>query len=495
MPDEPGEWVLVGLDAKIANKQGVPPRIPVPTGELETIGEKGMSVEAIRGWVTRFMATAPAMSSSAWKSENAPLVKSFEAFVGKKAAWDKAQAAFAKRDFKTAIGSLRMIAAIDPADHASRLNLASALSSEGDHAGALAQIEAVAATWSDDPEFHITRANVLLALDRRDDAIGALADALEQDGSFGPALSMLVKLGVLVSVYEDPRDAASLTYVRVDSLIVHLEQVWGAAPRDVTYFLEQAAYHEMERRPAVVLAATERAIALSGASPDARAVTAKIGSLRALGRVDEATTLAKARVESENSAQAHIDLARCHLAANKVGEANAEIDKALAIDPGDLLALDLRWWPAERHDLIQLQEALPKLQAHADAHPNVAGAWRTLARAKLALGDPDAGLPLLERAVTMAPDDDEARAEWWNELLRRGGSTAVLADAAKVSDMAKRNWQLRWSEAEAFAAAKRTMEAQAAFAAINHDETLQIDVRKRAKRAAMAAQEGEKPGG
>ena len=486
MPDEPGEWVLVGLDAKIANKQGVPTRIPVPTGELEAIGEKGMSVEAIRGWVTRFMATAPAMSSSAWKSENAPLVKSFEAFVGKKAAWDKAQAAFAKRDFKTAIGSLRMIAAIDPADHASRLNLASALSSEGDHAGALAQLEAVAATWADDPEFHVTRANVLLSLDRRDDAIGALVDALERDGSCGPALSMLVKLGVLISVYEDPRDAASLTYVRTDSLVAHLEQVWSASPRDVTYFLEQAAYHEMERRPAVALAAADRAIALGAKAPNARAVSLKIAALRALGRLDEATALARSRVESEKSAAAHVDLARCLLAANKTDDANAEIDKALAVDPGDLTALDLRWWPAERHDLVQLEEAAAHFKAHAEAHPGVAGAWRTLGRARLALGDPETGLPLLEKALSMAPDDDDARAEWWTELLRRGGAEAVLADAAKIQDIGKRDWKLRWSEAEALGAAKRTMEAQAAFTAINRDESLQIDVRKRAKRAATA---------
>jgi tetratricopeptide (TPR) repeat protein len=487
MPEEAGEWVLVGLEAKTANKQGVPVRIPVPTGELEAIGEKGMTVDAIRGWVTRFMSTAPAWSSSAWKTENAALVKSFEAFVGKKEAWAKAQDAFGRRDFKTAIGSLRMIAAIDPGDHASRLNLASALSSEGDHVGALAQLDAITATWADDPEFHMTRANVLLSLDRRDDAVGALVDALERDGSFAPALSMLVKLGVLVSVYENPRDAASLTYVRTDSVVSHLEQVWGAEPRDVTYFLEQAAYHEMERRPAVALVAADRAIALGGDAPNARAVSLKISSLRALGRADEATALARVRVESEKSAAAHVDLARCLLAANKTDEANAEIDKAIAADPGDLTALDLRWWPAERHDLVQLEEAVAHFKAHAEAHPNAAGAWRTLARARLALGDPDAGLPLLEKALSMAPGDDDARAEWWTELLRRGGAETVLADAAKITDMGKRDWKLRWSEAEALGAAKRTMEAQAAFAAINHDESLQIDVRKRAKRAAQSS--------
>ena len=485
MPEEPGEWVLVGLDAKIANKRGVPVRIPVPTAELESIGDKGMSVEAIRGWISRFMATAPAMSAAAWRAENAALVKSFEAFVGKKDVWNKAQDAFGRRDFKTAIGSLRMISAIDPGDHAARLNLATALSSEGDHAGALTHLDAIAATWGDEAEFHVTRANVLLSLDRRDDAIGALADALEKDGSHRPALDALVRLGVLVAVYEDPRDAASLTYVRADSLKTHLEQVWDAAPRDAAYYLEQAGYHEMERRFEIVLAAADRAIALGGDTPHPRALSAKIGSLRALGRLDEATALARSRVEQEATAQALVELSRCQLAAGKTQEALAGLDRALAVDPGDLVAIDLRWWPAERHDLMQLQEGTAHMQAHAVAHPQAAGAWRMVARARLALGDPDAAMPLFERAIALAPGDDDARAEWWGELLRRGGAEAVLADAAKIDDMGKRDWKLRWSEAEAYAAAKRPTEARAAFAAINQDEGLQLDVRKRAKRAAM----------
>lgn len=485
MPEEAGEWVLVGLDAKVANKRGVPVRIPVPTAELETIGDKGMTVDAIRGWIARFMASTSGTSAPAWRAENAALVKSFEAFVGKKDVWAKAQDAFGRRDFKTAIGSLRMIAAIDPGDHAARLNLASALSSEGDHAGALAQLDAIAATWSDEAEFHVTRANVLLALDRRDEAIGALADGLEKDGSHRPALDALVRLGVLVAVYEDPREAASLTYVRADSVRAHLEEVWSAAPRAAAYYLEQVAYHEMERRFEVVLAAAERAMGPEVEGPHARAVSAKIGALRSLGRVDEASALALAVVQREGSAQALVDLARCQLAAGKNDEAMAGLDRALSADPGDLMALDLRWWPAERHDLVQLQDATAYMQAHAAAHPQAAGAWRTLARARLALGDPDGAMPLFERAVSLAPDDDDARAEWWGELLRRGGAEAVLADAARLREMGKRDWKLRWSEAEAYTAAKRPMEAQAAFAAINHDEGLQVDVRKRAKRAAM----------
>jgi tetratricopeptide (TPR) repeat protein len=486
MSEEAGDWLLISLDEKLAKKQGVPARIPVPKGEFESLADKGMTVDQMRAWVNKFITTSPAMHNANWRTQNVALARSFEVFVAKKDGWAKAQAAFGKNDFKTAIGALRMISNIDPNDHCAKLNLASALSSSGDHAAAIAMLDGIVETWADDAEFHVTRANVLLALQRRDDGIGALADALERDPSHQQALDTLKALGVLSAIYEDPRDAASLTYVRTDKVAEHLESVWDTAPRDVDYYLRQVAYHQMERRPAVALAAAERAIALAGAAdPDGRAVSARITALRELKRVDEATAAARAVLERSPSGAAHLDLARCLLAGDKNDEANAELDRAIAADPGDLMALDLRWWPAERHDLEQLQAAMPQLEAHAAAHPTSAGAWRMLARARLAIGDADTAMALFEKAVALAPGDDDLRAEWWAELVRHGKAGAVIADAETLGDMKTHDWKARWNHAEAFAAAGRKMEAQAVFAAINHDESLHVDVRKRAKRAAM----------
>jgi tetratricopeptide (TPR) repeat protein len=425
------------------------------------------------------------MHNANWRTQNAALARAFEVFVAKKDSWAKAQDAFGKNDFKAAVGALRMISNIDPNDHCAKLNLASALSSSGDHAAAIAQLDAITETWADDAEFHVTRANVLLSLQRRDDAVGALVDALERNPSHNQALDTLKALGVLAAIYEDPRDAASLTYVRTDKVIEHMESVWAAEPRDVDYYLRQVAYHQLERRPAVALAAAEKAIALAGDAPDTRAVTARITALRELGRVEEATAAARAVLEKSASAAAHLDLARCLLAAGKNDEANAELDRSIAADPGELMALDLRWWPATRHDLEQLEAALPLFQAHAEAHPTHAGAWRMLARARLAIGDAERAMPLFEKAVGIAPGDDDLRAEWWAELVRHGKAAEVIADAEKLGDMKARDWKARWNHAEAFAASGRKIEAQTVFAGINHDESLHIDVRKRAKRAAM----------
>lgn len=485
------EWVLIGLDDKLAKKQGVPARVPVPKAEFDSLADKGMGIEQIRGWVGKFMSTSAAPRSANWRTENAALVKSFESFISKKDGWAKAQTAFAKGDFKTAIGALRLISNVDPNDHAARYNLASALANTGEHAKALELLDAIRQTWGDDAEYHMMRANVLLALQRREEATNALVDALEVDPSHRGALDGLKGLGVLVSLYEDPRDATSLIYVRSDSVLQHMQSVWSAAERDVDYWLDQIAHHSLEKRAVIVLAAAEKA--LEKAPGDVRLLAAKIGALRDLGRHDEALELARSRATKDSSAAASVDVARCLLAKGLDDDARAELDRALQKDPGDLMALDLRFWPRDRHDLQQLQSAIPSLQAHAEKHVESPGVWRSLARARLAIGDADAALAMFEKAVALAPKDDDLRAEWWGELARHGKFDAVIGDAAKISDMKTRDWKLRWNEAEAYAGAGRATEAQAAFAQINQDESLHVDVRKRAKRAAMTAGQPKSP--
>jgi Flp pilus assembly protein TadD len=73
--------------------------------------------------------------------------------------------------------------------------------------------------------------------------------------------------------------------------------------------------------------------------------------------------------------------------------------------------------------------------------------------------------------VASTPADDDLRAEYWSELGKQQRYAAILADAAKITDMAKRDWKLRWNEAEAYAGSGKRVEARAAFSAINFDET------------------------
>ena len=121
---------------------------------------------------------------------------------------------------------------------------------------------------------------------------------------------------------------------------------------------------------------------------------------------------------------------------------------------------------------------------HANAHPASVGALRSLARARGKLHDSEGAAATLARAVALAPEDDDVRAEHWTALGLCGRFEDIVKDAASLSDVSKRGWRLRWSEAEALRATGKALEARAAFSAINHDESLLVDVRRRAKRAA-----------
>ncbi|HMY20312.1 MAG TPA: hypothetical protein PKA58_28490, partial [Polyangium sp.] len=66
----------------------------------------------------------------------------------------------------------------------------------------------------------------------------------------------------------------------------------------------------------------------------------------------------------------------------------------------------------------------------------------------------------------------------------------IIDDAGKIENINKRDWKLRWNEAEAYLGLGRKFEARGAFTAINFDESLHVDIRKRAKRAVKSIDEG-----
>jgi tetratricopeptide (TPR) repeat protein len=141
------------------------------------------------------------------------------------------------------------------------------------------------------------------------------------------------------------------------------------------------------------------------------------------------------------------------------------------------------------NDIEKVHQALPPLQAFVDAHRDTANAWRSLARAELAVGRPEDALAHFAKAVSLTPADDELRAEYWGELGKEQRYDEILADVAKIQDMPKRDWKLRWNEAEAYLSVGKKIEARACFSAINFDESLHVDVRKRAKRAVTTLDE------
>jgi tetratricopeptide (TPR) repeat protein len=486
------EWVLIGLDPKMARRQGLPAQLPVPKSEFEGLADKGLGIDTARKWIKSFLNDSTPGKDGAWRKKNSQAVTAMEVFLDKAALWERAQKGFSENDYEKAISALKRITSMDPEDHAARLNLASAQANTRDYPAALKSFQAIRKTFEGDADYHVAVGQLHAAMQNRDEAMNELVLALEAKADCQPALDALVSLGVLVPIYENPKDAASLTYVRSDSVVEYLAGLWDGEARDVPFFLEQIAYHEREGRWAVVQAAAERAARVAeGKGGSERAELARIAALRELGKRDEALLAARAYADKAGSAGARVELSRCLGAAGKEDEAKAELERALEADPGDLMALQLRFWPVDAATNIQgVGDAIPALTEFAKAHPSAAGAWRSLARAKLAVNATDEGLELLRKAVDLVPGDDELRAELWTQLGKLQRYQEILDDAAKLEDMGKRDWKLRWNEAEAYLGLDKKVEARGAFTAINFDDSLHVDIRKRAKRAVKSIDEG-----
>lgn len=488
--DEGNTWLMIALDPKMAKRQGLPAQVPVPKAEFEGMADKGLSIDLARKWVKTFLAESPAGQDATWRRRNSGLVNSLDMFVDNAVHWEKAQKAFAENDYTKAITILKRISTMNPDDEPAKLNLASALANMGDFDGALKNFKAIRATFSGDPDYHVAVGQVYLRKQDRDNAINEMVLALEAKPDHQAALDALLQLGVLRPIYENPRDATSLTYVRADSVVSYLGEIWDKEPRDTAFYLEQLAYHEREQRHDVALAAAERAIASAGEAGSERAELSRIAALRALGRESAAISAAEAYVaRAPKSAGGRVELAKSLGAAGRADDASAAVNAALELDAGDLSALMFRYWPSDQNDVKRIGEAVPELQKFAEAHPEAAGAWRTLARAYLAVGRIDDAMELFNKALGLTPDDDELRAEYWSELGRHQRYADILKDAEKITDMNQRDWKLRWNEAEAYAGLGKKLEARGAFSAINFDDRLHVDIRRRAKRAVKGIDE------
>ena len=339
-PSDGNEWLMIGLDEKMARRQGLPQQIPVPKAEFEGMADKGLSIDKARKWVKDFLTTSPAGQDATWRRRNSGLVTTLDAFVDNAALWEKAQKAFAENDYEKAISVLKRITIMNAEDHAAKLNLASAYANVGDYESALKNFKAIRKTFEGDADFHVAVGHVYLRLQDKDNALNEMVLALEAKPDCEPALETLVQLGVLRAVYESPRDATSLIYVRADSVVAYLSEVWEKEPRDVAFYLEQLAYHERENRHDVALAAAEHAIAAAGEAGSeraelgahrraARARPHRRGARRRRGVRGEARRPGRAASlpKPPRSPGALVELAKSLAAVGRAEESRAAIDK------------------------------------------------------------------------------------------------------------------------------------------------------------------------
>lgn len=473
------EWVLIELDEKVSRMNGLPRRVPAPKAEFESIAESGFAIPRLKKWISAFLTAAP----SAWRSQNADLAKSYDRFIAKADFWERGLAALSKRDVAGAIAAFKMIASVDPDDHAARLNLGLAYAQSGDATLAKKAFEAVRTSYEGDPDYHVAYGQAHLTTGDKDAAADEFALALEAKPDNMDALRALAGLGFLVAVYEDPKDAASLTFLRAGAELDSLKELWDQAPRDGRYYIDQLEYHASEGRHAVALAAAERAAANASVEVSERAELGRAAALRQLGRPGEAAeALSAALAKMPASSLLRVEQARVLFALGREADANRDLDTVLSADPGFMEALALRF-PLERILSEASGGLLVDLARWAEGHPTAAGAWLWLGLHQRKAGGEDEALETLRKAALLAPGDDAVRSAYWTELGRSAKWQAVLDDAATL-EMKSRAWTVRWNEAEALSALGRKVEARAAYGALNADESLPIEVRKRAKRAA-----------
>jgi len=506
------EWVLIGLDPVMAKQKGFPPRLPIPKTDFEGMAEHGLAIDKARDWIKDFLNNSEQGKDGRWRKDNSTFVTQLEGFLDKAPLLERASKGFAENDYEKAIGALKKITILDGDDDSARLNLAYAYANSGALDDALKQFKLVKKTFNADPDYHVALGQLYLRKENKDNATNEFVLALEAKPDHAGAMDALTKLGVLSKVYEDPKDASSLIYIRSDSLVAYLTEQWDAepadpgpategedapkapAPRDEAFFLEQLAYHEREGRPGVAQAAAERAIAAAkkaGKATSERAEVGRIASLRAGGNVDAAIAAAKELAERvPTSVGAQVELGRSLRTKGDAEGAIVALDAALVLDPGDQMALMLKHWPEDPNDLQSVLAALPAIQSWADANPTSPGAQRNLARGTLAVGRHDDAIDLFRKAADIAPEDDDLRSEWWTEMGKRERHAEVVKDAEKM-DLKSRDWRLRWAEAEAYLGLGKRMEARTLFSAINFDDRLHVDIRRRAKRAVHSVDSGQ----
>src|SRR5690349_12290590 len=108
MSDAP-EWVWIGLDEKIARRQGLPWQMPVPKTDYEGIADKGLDGNKARKWASDFLNNTEVGTNSAWRKKNNKLFIALQNFIDKGPLLEKAQRAFGENDFEKAISTLKKI--------------------------------------------------------------------------------------------------------------------------------------------------------------------------------------------------------------------------------------------------------------------------------------------------------------------------------------------------------------------------------------------------
>jgi tetratricopeptide (TPR) repeat protein len=284
------------------------------------------------------------------------------------------------------------------------------LHQRGDHAGALAQIDAALRTIPDNLLALNNRGLVLNALGRFDDALASYARALALRPDFPEAL---LNRG---NTLQDLK--------RYEAAVASYDRALAARPDYAEAHYNHGNALNALKRFSEALASYDRALALQ--SDDANVLSNRGMTLHALKRFDEAlASYDRALVLQPQFAAAHSHRGATLKALKRFDEALASYDQALALTPDYAEALTNRGVSLnalERFDeaLASYSRALELEPDDADAHSNRGVTLHQLKRFEAALASCD-------RALASRPDYAEAHSNRGNALHGLGRFEEAVA--------------------------------------------------------------------
>ncbi|MFT3769145.1 MAG: tetratricopeptide repeat protein [Minicystis sp.] len=215
--------------------------------------------------------------------------------------------------------------------------------------------------------------------------------------------------------------------------LAHFDRAAELAPRDANVYFRRGDCHAKLGDLEHALANYRRALALDPTSIDGLHTMGK--TLVALGRpaealryYDQAIALAPRYVDFHASRAIALEVLDEHAAAVR------DYDRILELDPSHVVA---RFSRARcRAETGEMERATSELEALAESQPDAPEIPRLLGKLFLRMERWDAAIAAFTRALTLAPDDDEALGQRALALMRAGDKGRALEDTTRALALA-----------------------------------------------------------
>jgi tetratricopeptide (TPR) repeat protein len=469
------DWIILELDARQAQRLGLPVVLPVPAAAREQAAETLPPYHELLAWAREFAQAHPLD----------PVTRALLPFLKKGPLWEDARRLLQEEDWEDALPLLERIHALDPDDASALFNLGTVCRNLGDPVRSLRYYALCEDAFSDVGLYFANRARSREAMGDRDGAVEDYSRALELIPGDEYLLEKLVQLGALVEIYLDPHDPASRRFLPRADYEAAVAAYWADAPEDPDYFITQGRALLEDDRPLLALQAADRALALDANRAEAWFLRGV--ALWRLQRDDEARTALEEYVAlAPHAAPGYLYLGRVLLELRGREAARPLLERALALDPNLLDAVMMLVQPESDADVPEALEQAEALAAH---FPHAWAPWRAAADLAQQAGLEEETLHAFAEALARGADD-ETLAAYLAALGEADRMTDLLRVVDDLPDLDTRDFPVRWNAALAYLDAGRTSDARRLLEAAYADPDLSDDQRAMVREQLLALRSG-----